>query len=137
MQKLKFQKGDWCFCEFKLQLVKNTEENRITEVSDGFFSLGSLDLSDRCFPLSLKTKCASDIVSNWHDKFHAVNNIGLNYPDLNRALISMWVELCENIDNDSEVQRIYDKINAFGNSVLKKCRNLQGEYVDGVQLFRS
>ena len=35
MKKLKFQKGEWCFCEFKLQQVMETEENRITGISDG------------------------------------------------------------------------------------------------------
>ena len=51
MKKLKTQKGEWCFCEFRLQQVTETEENRITRVSDGMVSSFSTDLSDRCYPL--------------------------------------------------------------------------------------
>ena len=57
MKKLKFQKGEWCFCEFRLQQVLETEENRITSVSDGIVRSGSSDLSDKWYPLEMDVKC--------------------------------------------------------------------------------
>lgn len=103
MKKLKFQKGEWCFCEFRLQQVIETEENRITSVSDGIIRSGSSDLSDRCYPLEMDVKCISDAVAFWSIKFHELKNNSLNHPDLNRELIRRWVELCDNRDRKSVV----------------------------------
>ena len=136
MGKLKFKKEDWCFCEFKLQQIMETEENRITGVSDGMFRLGSSDLSDRCYPLEMKVKQISDTVAYWSTEFHRLKNNSLNHPDLNRELIRRWVELCDNREDENRLKELYDKLSEFGNSVLRKVRDLNFEEVEGVSLFR-
>ena len=136
MQNLKFKKEDWCFCEFKLQQIMETEENRITGVSDGMFILGSSDLSDRCYPLEMKVKQISDTVAYWSTEFHRLKNNSLNHPDLNRELIRRWVELCDNREDENRLNELYDKLSEFGNSVLRKVRDLNFEEVEGVSLFR-
>lgn len=136
MKKLKIQKGEWCFCEFKLHQVIETEENRITKVSDGFFSLFSSDLSDRCYPLEMDVKCISDTVAYWSTKFHELKNNSLNHPDLNRELIRRWAELCDNRKDENRLKELYDSLNKFGNSVLRKVQDLSFEEVEGVSLFR-
>ena len=136
MGKLKFKKEDWCFCEFKLQQIMETEENRITSVSDGMFRLGSSDLSDRCYPLEMKVKQISDTVAHWSREFHNLENNSLNHPDLNRELIRRWVELCDNREDENRLEKLYAKLSEFGNSVLRKVRDLDFEEVDGVRLFR-
>ena len=136
MKNLKFKKGDWCFCEFKLQQVMETEENRITGVSDGMFRLGSSDLSDRCYPLDMDVKRISDTVAYWSEKFHELKNNALNHPDLNRELIRRWVELCENRKDDDQLKELYNNLSNFGNSVLRKVQDLSFEEVEGVRLFR-
>ena len=136
MQKAKFQKGDWCFCEFKLQQIMNTEENRITEVSDAMFRLSGYDISDRCFPLDLTIKRCSDTAAYWSKRFHELNHNSLNHPDLNRELISRWVTMCENKDDEKKLQELYDSLDKFGNAVIKKVNELKYEEVDGVALFR-
>ena len=136
MKTLKFKQGEWCFCEFALQQVIETEENRITEVSDGMFRLGGYDLSDRCYPLEMNVKQISDIVAYWSKEFHALKNNALNHPDLNRELIRRWVELCDNRDNEKRLKKLYDKLSEFGNSVVRRVRDLNFEEVEGVSLFR-
>lgn len=106
MQQAKFKTGDWCFCEFKLQQILETEENRVTEVSDGSFRMSGNNLSDRCLSLDLKIKRVSDYVSYWSDRFHKLNNNSLNYPDLNRELIQRWAEMCENINDEKVVTEL-------------------------------
>jgi hypothetical protein len=86
MKTLKFKQGEWCFCEFVLQQVIETEENRITAVSDGMFRLSSNDLSDRCYPLEMIIKIISDEVAYWSKEFHSLKINTLNYPDLNKEL---------------------------------------------------
>jgi len=132
---LKFQKGDWVFCEFKLQQIMETNENRITEVSDGMFRMGSYDISDRCFPLTLSIKRVSDVVSYWSKQFHEAECKGLNHPDLNRALISRWVDICENIDNEKLANEKMEELSKFGKSVMDKIINLKYEEVEGVRIF--
>ena len=136
MKKLKFQKGEWCFCEFRLQQVIETEENRITSVSDGVIRSGSSDLSDRCYPLEMDVKCISDAVAFWSIKFHELKNNSINHPDLNRELIRRWVELCDNRTNENRLKELYDSLNSFGISVLRKVEDLSFEEVEGVSLFR-
>ena len=136
MKTLKFKQGEWCFCEFTLQQVIETEENRITGVSDGMFRLGGYDLSDRCYPLEMNVKQISDIVAYWSKEFHALKNNALNHPDLNRELIRRWVELCDNRDNEKRLKKLYDKLSEFGNSVVRRVRDLNFEEVEGVSLFR-
>lgn len=136
MKTLKFKQGEWCFCEFALQQVMETEENRITGVSDGMFRHGGYDLSDRCYPLEMKVKQISDTVAYWSKEFHALKNNALNHPDLNRELIRRWVELCDNRDNENRLKELYDKLSEFGNSVIRRVRDLNFEEVEGVSLFR-
>jgi hypothetical protein len=136
MQKAKFKKGDWCFCEFKLQQIMNTEENRITEVSDVMFRTSGYDISDRCFHLDLTIKRCSDTAAYWSKRFHELNNNSLNHPDLNRELISRWVAMCENKDNEKKLQELYDSLDKFGNAVVKKVNELKCEEVEGLSLFR-
>jgi hypothetical protein len=137
MKKLKFKQGEWCFCEFKLQLIMKTKENRITEVSDGMFNLVSSDLSDRCYPLELKVKRISDTVVYWSEKFHELKNNALNHPDLNKELIRRWVELCNHREDKNRSKELYDSLSNFSSSVLRKVEDLNLEEVEGVRLFRS
>ena len=136
MEKLKFQKGEWCFCEFRLQQIMETEENRITRVSDGMIRSSSSDLSDRCYPLEMDVKCISDTVAYWSTKFHELKNKSLNLPDLNRELIRRWAELCDNRKDENRSKELYDSLNNFGMSVLRKVHDLSLEEVEGVSLFR-
>lgn len=136
METAKFKNGDWCFCEFKLHQIMNTEENRITEVSDSMFRLFGHDLSDRCFPLDLGIKRCSDTAAYWSREFHRLNHNGLNYPDLNRELVRRWAEMCENIHYEKRLQELYDNLNKFGNDVIKKVNGLRHEAVEGIHLFR-
>jgi len=136
VEKLKFKKGEWCFCEFKLKQVMETEGNKITGVSDGSFRHGSSDLSDRCYPLEMKVKQISDAVAYWRDEFHNLKNNSLNHPDLNRELVRRWVELCDNREDAKHLKELYDKLSKFGNSVLCKVRDLNYEKVEGISLFR-
>lgn len=136
MKNLKFKKEEWCFCEFKLQQVMETKENRITGVSDGMFRLGSSDLTDRCFPIEMTIKQISDTVAFCSKEFHSLKNNSLNHPDLNRELIKRWVEMCENKDDKEKLDELYTKLHSFRESIINKVRDLNFEEVEGISLFR-
>lgn len=135
MKNLNFKVKDFCFCEFTLQQIKEIKENRITSVSDGVCSMSSHDLSDRCFPLDLKIKRISDTVAYYSNKFHALKNNSINYPDLNRELIKRWVNMC-NCTDDKELQKLYDSLGSFCNSVIEAVENLNFIQIEGVNIIR-
>jgi hypothetical protein len=110
IMEVKFEKGDWCFCEFKLQQILEVDGDKVREVSDGSFRLSSSDLSDRCYPLDLKVKRISDSVSYYRDKLHEIKSLNLNYPDLNRELIGRWCEMCNVRNDDKMLQKKYDEL---------------------------
>jgi hypothetical protein len=136
MNKPKFKKGDWCFCEFTLKQVTETVEDRITSVSDGYISHGSRDLSDRCYPMEMKVKIISADVDYWRNQFHQLKHNSLNHPDLNWKLIEMWVEMCENRNDEEKLKELYEKLNAFGESVVNRVREIRGETINEIRLFR-
>lgn len=132
----KFKAGDWVFCEFKLQQIKSAEEGRVTCVTDSMFEHSSYDMTDRCFPLDLRIKAASDSVSYKWDILQGLKPNSLNYPDLHRALVSKWIELCENIDDSKKMQALYDSLNEFVRKIQERMQELRYEEIEGISLFR-
>lgn len=132
----KFKKGDWCFCEFELQQIMETDGDRITSVSDGVLMLGGRDLSDRCFPLDMSIKRISDNVAYWNKEIHQLKYNSLNHPDINRELIRRWVELCENKDDQKRLEKLSESLSVFCKSVIQKVREISTEQVNGVSIFR-
>ena len=130
-----FKVGDWVFCEFKLQQIKRIEKHNVKEVSDGHFSHSGYDLTNRCFHLDMKIKLYSDSVRYWSNQIHSTNNLNLNYPDINRYFIDLWVDLCENKDDDEIVKELYDKLEGFTRKIMNKSKDLKSEMVNGVHLF--
>jgi hypothetical protein len=130
-----FKQYDWCFCEFKLQQIKEMKDNCVTEVSDGNFSHSSSDLSDRCYPLEMKYKQISDEVAYWSKKLHELNHNSLNYPDIHRALVERWCEMCDNADDLDKLPNLYNKLADFCNAIIRKVQDIRSEYLDGVRIF--
>lgn len=125
--------NDWCFCEFKLQMIKEIKEGRITEVSDGYFCMGGHDLSDRCYPLSLQSKINSENVRRWSNDFHKIKNNTINYPEIHRTLVEKWQEIC-NAGNDNKILNIlFEQLNKWGNKSLDRLKNLEQEKQEGVK----
>lgn len=84
--------GMWVFCEFKLVEVKGLSGTRITKVSDGFMTLTSYDLNDRCFPLSRETKILSDTAAYWEEGLR--DACAIDSADAHRVLVAAWADAC-------------------------------------------
>ncbi len=134
-KKLKIVEGEWCFCEFKLQEIREVRNGRITSVSDGVCVMGG-DSTSVCFPLDVKIKRISDSVYYWHKKFHESTLVGLNYPDLNGKLISIWVEMCRVKDDDQLLKEKYEFLDHFVKVVLANIKQVKEMAAYDVKLFR-
>jgi len=128
--------GDWIVCEHKVQVIKKMDNNRVQEVSDGSFSTGSWDLSDVCFPLTLKTKKISCFVEEWklecHDKCSSLN---LNWPDISRHFTDLWVRACKTQTEEEEISA-YKAISDFAKKLIAIAEKKKEETIDGIKLFR-
>jgi len=106
-----FKVGDFVFFEYKLAQIKEMKGAKVQEVSDGAFSCGSLDLSDRCVPLTLRNKNISDEYEHQSNRIHREGVSSLNYPDIHRWLVDEWRK-CIDVP-DSEVRSYYDRLKKF------------------------
>ena len=131
-----FKVGDWCFCEYKLSQIMEMEDGRITEVSDSMFRHSSRDLSDRCFPLSLWNCNISMNFQLMSERIHRKGNNSLNYPDIHRHLVALWMDACSFGEDKEKIQKVIDDGNKFIQEILDQCHSLNQLNVRGVPLFR-
>lgn len=127
--------NDWCFFEFKLVQVKETDGPRVTSVTDGMFNTYGSNLSDRCFPFEMGIKKISDVVAYWADKMLKEERLKyLNHPDIHRKLVEFWIGMCESDDNKRQV--IGEKLSNFCTSILNRVNSISEEYIEGIKLLR-
>ena len=136
MKTLKFKKGEWCFYDFELCQVTQTEENRITEVSSGVICYRGFDLSEECYPLEMSVKQISDSVAYLENEFSSLKNRSVNHMDLHRELLRRWIELCKNRNDEDHLTVLQNRLQEFGLSFLQKVHELDYEMVDGIRLSR-
>jgi hypothetical protein len=137
MKEPKFKVGDWCYYEFELHQVKETEEDRITSVTDGYFETGNRDHSKYCFPVDMKIKTTSDEALTWYrDICKEAKLSNINNPGIRGRLVDIWVKLCENKDNDKEYKKYWTELQSFGNQVISKIRDINHEQIDGIRIIR-
>jgi len=129
-----FKVGDFVFCEFKLQEINEMSLGMVTSVHDGWFETGSNNLSDMCFPLTIRNKVISDSFSGFSNKIHEINNNGLNYPDIHRYFVSRWMECC-NGASDDKIKAIYSEIENFIKDIKEKVST--DVSINGIRVFRN
>lgn len=127
--------GDFGFFEFKLCQIKEMDEMKITSVSDGSFVTGSYYLSDRWFPLSLKNITISDYFEYYNrklheSKFHQI----LNYPDIHRYIVDVWVDAC-NAKTNTSIIEYEDKLKKFFDETIELCESAKKLSVNGVRVI--
>jgi hypothetical protein len=127
--------GDWCFCEFKLQLIRSMSGIHIQEVNDGYFSHSGNTLNDRCFPLDLRVKLISENFENTSKKIHELHCNSLNYPDIHRYLVDLWAKTCENRKNDKYIEKAYKELLDFYNTIVDSIDSQKKIIYSGVKLF--
>lgn len=127
---------DWCFFEFRLAQIKDVTDGRVTEVRTGYITVGSYDFNDKIKPLTMPYKVASDEVEAVYNKLHREGSPGLNWPELHRHLVRLWLKLCDAYDVELKGELIssaYEELYEFRDAILNICQNTT---VDGIQLFK-
>jgi hypothetical protein len=133
--KNKLNVGDWCFYETELCQIKEIKNGRAS-VTNGIIITGNVDVNQECFPLDIRIKRASTVISAMKSNLHKVGINGLNHPDISRKINSMWVDMCSVVDDEKQFQLHYDEIESFISGLNKKINELKEESFEGVYLFR-
>lgn len=130
----KFNKGEWCYCDFRLQQVTETSGARITETFDGIVRSGGYDKSTECYPITVDIKLVSEFIEDLNNKLRGIGN-RLNWPEISKALIERWVLLCESIGDAEELKSQYNSVTNFCKVIIEKHTELKNTYVEGVRIF--
>ena len=134
MEMKNFEVGDWVFCEFKLQQIKEMTDGRIVSVSDGHFTMGSFNLNNWCVPMTTMNKLISEEYQYWQNKLHEIK-ININHPDIHRTLIMWWVDCCKQSEDTAVVQENYNKLRNFCEEIFKAVEEMQNKQIFDVKIF--
>ena len=139
--KLDWKEGDWCFCEFKLQLIKKTsiysDAITVNEVSDGHCSHSGSFLNDKCYPLDIMIKRISDIFLYYSDKLHAHDDVEFKrvFPDIYRELVKRWCLCCDDKDDKKKIKKHYSQLQTWYYETvndIKGLRNIKLKKIENV-----
>ena len=129
--------GDWIIFEYGIVQIKEVENGRVTDVSDGSFSTSGRDLSDRCYPLTLSNKNAADYVESYSARVHREGGPGLNYPDLHGKAVQLAHGIMSLPESDIEGRKkAYEAVSNFYRTLFDTLRDSKRLSVEGVSLFR-
>jgi hypothetical protein len=134
MKEPKFKEGEKCYHCFELVTVKITNKDKIEEVTDGFFSCSSYDLSDYCFPDNAQIKNISEYVKNMYKLVSNLNG-NLNFPEIRRRFVDIWIDMCINIDNDKELEGLSMKLDNFASTIIERYKQYKTIEVDDIKIF--
>ena len=112
---IKWKEGDWAIRGYDVVQIKKVEKDgRVTDVSDGHFSLGSYDVRDTLRPLTLANKSIADSVNAAMWRLHRhKNNQGLNFPDIARQAEDFSVGIIDGTTAADVVWKFFREIEEF------------------------
>ena len=137
MDNKQFNVDEWVYHDFELVLIKEMDDDKITHVSDGSFSIMGTDMNKYCFPIDMNIKKISDLVKQKWDEILDLDFKSLNHYDIKRKFIEYWVFMCENVDEDNEVYTDYlNKFLAFSETIINKIKELKSLEVNNIKIFK-
>jgi hypothetical protein len=132
--------GDKAFHEHKEVTIREIEDGRVTEVSDGYFSHGYWNFNDELFPV---TEGGRKIVDFFHEQYDILHKLPgnrlFNWPDLARAIDQKFNDTMRGYHAGDAAEVIRHLYNAgiFFRQVHVWAARATGVTVDGIRLFNS
>jgi len=108
---LDFKINDWCYCNFKLQLItKLSDDGNVVETTDGYNRYQGNNIKYSIFPLDMKIKLISE---TYEIEYKRLQNLKCDDQYKQRIyifFIKNWAEACELKDNVDELQLNYKNL---------------------------
>ena len=136
VKKSKWEKGDWCFFQFRLAQVDSVADSGdVTRILDGHVSCGGSRLNDRMFPLTLENTTLSDYYVGHYDHLHRTYR-QLNFPDIHRWFVQHWISAMAFSFNFKHVNKKRGELRQFVEDIEKHMKKYPTLEVDGVRIIR-
>jgi len=98
---MRWKKGDWCYFEMELNIIKEVKGNKVQEVSDTVCKHFG-NLTDLCFPLTEKIKRWSDDCFYYYNEVY--HEIDTQYcPRYYDDFCNVWKVGCEAIMKKKDI----------------------------------
>ena len=133
---MKWKVNDWCFHEFDLFQIIEMNDNKIITISNGEFSRGGSNLTDRCFPLDLSIKTYSYDIAKKYDKILSLNVKMLSYSNIRNEYVRIWEEMCKNKENVVYISELYAKAHDFTKKIINSVYGLMNTEIGGVKILK-
>jgi hypothetical protein len=150
-KEIQVNEEDWILFEFGVHQVLRVEEDRVCSVSDGNFTKTGHELNSRCMPLTLRNLVISNEFEYYSNKLHKYRN--LNFPDIRRHLVSLWVRACKLPDIVTDIYKplplwvracklpdivtdIYKPLRLFIQDIEDKLQERDNQVSQGVSIFK-
>lgn len=135
--KINWKVGDWCYCEYKLQQVKQVEDGQVTCVSDGMFNCSAFNFNEEIFPISFDIRDISDTFMNAYKKIHDLSDrLDINMPEICGFLRTRWISCCQDAGNRENVKNCFGILDEFVSGIEKEIKIIKSCQVNGIKLFR-
>jgi len=128
---MSYSVGDKVFCDAKLQEIREIKDNRIVEVSDGYFCHSGYDLTPDIFPDTPRTREISKRFDDLREEFHRIGNNLLNYPDVIGHLFGIWRQECSSPEGEES------QLEEFANAVRQALITARRMQYHGIYLLDS
>lgn len=133
-----FNLGQWIWCEHKLQQIKEMEDDQVTCVTDGYLSISSRSINDRCFPMDIRAKLVSEEYAGAYDRLHKTGRgLNLNFPDIHRWFVAEWAGVMQKRHDDEAVKSGYERLRTFERELTDAVEKAAATTAGGLRLFRS
>ena len=133
--------GDKAFHEYKEVTIREIEDGRVTEVSDGYFiSSFSHGYNDELFPITEEGKKIADFFHEQHEALYKLSGNRLfNWPDLAHAINEKFNETmrCYHSGDVAGVVAHLYRAGQFFLTVQRWAHRATTVTVDGIFLFNS
>ena len=129
-----YKKGQTVYYEFKLYVISEITDGRVTCLADKVAMIGSYDLKNHIFPVSQKVADLSEFVQSIYTELDPVCRHRFSRRNIHDYLIEQWELLCS-IEDEKEVSLKKQKLIDFKNRVLTEYKRLSYLEIHGVNLF--
>jgi len=130
--------GDKCLCEFKEQEIIDIEYGCIRTVSDGTFLMSGSDLSDECFPVTIRGLCISESFERDYRTLSDRASGQFNFPDFKRHAISEWCKAMKAQEQQETdmVEAIWLRFHSWRVDVINYIDAMNCIEIGGVRVMR-
>lgn len=126
-----FKDGSMCYSKFSLCTIERIVGGQL--IVTGKTSVWGAKINE-CFPDEPRVAEISKKFQQWDAMFRTSKFASLNVNGLRIILERLWIEMCNEREDEKRVEELTNQLNSFGNSILDQVQDDTREF-RGVKIF--